>query len=499
MNKILKLTVSTALIIVFAFECFFASEKSNAETAEGQIYSLVPKVEEYYNGIEDYIAKCLRERKTTIDITAYRVTVGNILHVYKSAVFTNPDIFYVDASLVKYQFDNDSIVHYIDPVYILKRSQIPTYTKRFNRAVKYFLSNIDSALSDFQKALLIHDKIIVNCQYKQDGDLAYTAYGAIVNKKAVCEGYTRAYCWLLSKAGVDSKCINIEKKTHCWNYVKIGNDWYHVDVTSDDPLPDSGGHVSHKFFLLSDSKLKSYKTNVHTGYKSDVTYKNDYNCLNTKFNSSFFRKINSQILLIKNIYYFINSNYKNKHYSAFISRKNSKNKVIMLVKDKWRDDNGVVYKRSFSKLCCLDSQIYINSSRAIYRYKPNNRKLRRIFVMPDFWKKDFYGIKACGRYILTDKKKSVISSSAKSKILYIRENKTVLRLPFIRKSSVKIQQKKNYIFKVYKGSGRVRYKSSDRKIARVNSKGVVRALKKGLCTITAVKNSKTFKLKVKVI
>ncbi|MCR5653015.1 MAG: Ig-like domain-containing protein [Ruminococcus sp.] len=499
MRKVIKRIIPLVLIMTFIVTSSLIPVEVNAETAEGKIRSLVPDVEKYYPGIEDYIAKCLREYKTKIDITMYRVSVDNVPHVFKSAVFTNPDIFYVDASYIRYQFDSDRIVHYIIPDYTVKRSRIPAYIKKFNKSVKNFLSDIDSDLSDFRKALLIHDKMIINCQYKSSGDLSYTSYGALVNHKAVCEGYTRAYCYLLSKVGIESKCINNDDKKHCWNYVKIGNYWYHVDVTSDDPMPDTCGYVSHKYFLLNDSKLNSYRSHEHRGYKSDITYKTDYKCTNSRFNSSFFRNIKTEIVLYKNVYYFINNNYKGKHYSAFVSRKNNKNKTIMLIKDRWDNNKGKLYKNSFSKLCALDNQIYISTKRAIYRYKPNSGYLRRVFVMPEFWGNDFYGVESSGRYILANKKKSESSNAAKSKILYIRSDKSVLQLPFIRNSSVKIEQRAKYSFKVYRGSGKVKYISSNKRIAKVNSKGIVTALRKGSCIIKAIKNKKTFKLKVAVL
>ena len=500
MNKVIKKYISlvTAIMLV-ATSLIFLPASANAETAPGKIHSLVPKVEQYYSGIENYIADCLRKNMSNIDITFFHVSVENVPHVYKSAVFTNPDIFFVDATFLRYQFDSDGIVHYITPKYIVKKSSIPKYIKRFNKAVKNFLNGIDIGLTDFRKALIIHDKMIVDYQYKSIGDLSYTAYGALVNKKAVCEGYTRAYCYLLSKVGIESKCINIEKKAHCWNFVKVNGCWYHVDVTSDDPMPDTCGYVSHKYFLISDSKLSSYKSKEHTGYKHDVTYKTNYKCSDKKYNSSFFRRINSEIFFLNNTYYFINNNYKNKHISALISRRNSRNKAVAIISDMWFNKNGNIFNSSFSKLCCLDGMIYFNSKRVIYRYNPNSGKIRKVFAMPDFWYNDFYGIKSSGRYILADKKKSELTKTGKTKILYIRKDKSVLQLPFVRRNTVRIQQKKKYTFRVYRGSGAVRYKSSDRRIATVNSKGVVKAKKRGICTITAVKNSKTFRLRITVI
>lgn len=60
--------------------------------------------------------------------------------------------------------------------------------------------------------------------------------------------------------------------SHMWNLVKIGSDWYHTDVTWDDPLnsrnqADQYGIVYHDNFLISTAALKK------TGHYA-ITFKN---------------------------------------------------------------------------------------------------------------------------------------------------------------------------------------------------------------------------------
>lgn len=115
-------------------------------------------------------------------------------------------------------------------------------------------------------ARYLHDYIIKTCEYdvaacetNDTSPAARTAYSVLVRHLAVCEGYAMAYRYLLDKLGIKSEEVISEEMAHCWNYVQIGGNWYHVDVTWDDPVyqgrkPDDG-RVSHENFLLSDGAI----------------------------------------------------------------------------------------------------------------------------------------------------------------------------------------------------------------------------------------------------
>ena len=72
-------------------------------------------------------------------------------------------------------------------------------------------------------------------------DLRRTAYDAIVNGHAVCQGYSNALYRMLLEAGVDNRIIFGEgvdnsgaRMAHTWNIVDLYGKYYYVDVTWDD-------------------------------------------------------------------------------------------------------------------------------------------------------------------------------------------------------------------------------------------------------------------------
>jgi uncharacterized protein YjdB len=68
----------------------------------------------------------------------------------------------------------------------------------------------------------------------------------------------------------------------------------------------------------------------------------------------------------------------------------------------------------------------------------------------------------------------------------------------LNKKSVTVNVKKNYTLKLTGASGKVTWSSSNKKIATVSSKGVVKGVKKGNCKITAKAGKKSYTCKVTV-
>lgn len=96
-------------------------------------------------------------------------------------------------------------------------------------------------MSQTQKARIMHDWLTVNVEYDDDkGDDASTAYGALVNRKAICGGYSVAYAMLCAHEGIECHVVTGkgrnaegEMEGHAWNIVVIDGHPYHVDVTWD--------------------------------------------------------------------------------------------------------------------------------------------------------------------------------------------------------------------------------------------------------------------------
>ena len=143
--------------------------------------------------------------------------------------------------------------------YLCDRIDRDEMQKALYYKVYELLSGIPDGADALQKELYIHDAICSIVKYEQQGDLSLTAYGALIDGAAICEGYSRAMQLLLRYADIDSTLVlgRAENTGHMWNLVKIENVWYHLDATFD----DTDGHVpSHGFFNMNDRLLKKTHT-----------------------------------------------------------------------------------------------------------------------------------------------------------------------------------------------------------------------------------------------
>lgn len=164
-----------------------------------------------------------------------------------------------------------------------------TYNRAlYEQAVARFLDEyIHEGMTPVQMALALHDGLIENCVY--DESLAKnTGYDLLVNGTTVCLGYAKAYQDLLSRIGIPSIVVSSEAMEHAWNLVQLDGQWYHVDVTWDDPSPDTYGYVSHAYFLLTDQEIAAGEK-PHHDWETDIT------CTDTRFSNAYWRDISSRI------------------------------------------------------------------------------------------------------------------------------------------------------------------------------------------------------------
>lgn len=254
----------------------------------------------FYNQLEETsktIYKALEQNKEKMKSGTYKVEFGNsfsnVLNAqggsdklgdyYQSAIeafiYDNAELFYLSPNKMylkitqysnnKYDvwIDNDTQANYLVDEFSSK-AQVDSCIAQMESVRNNILSRRTGNTIDDIK--MIHDYLVDNISY--DTTLSkqniYDAYGALVRGEAVCEGYARAFKYLMNEIGVP--CVLVmgngtnsqgQTENHAWNYIQINGKWYAVDTTWDDPVIVGGGTLSremkYKYYLKGSNSMSS--------------------------------------------------------------------------------------------------------------------------------------------------------------------------------------------------------------------------------------------------
>ena len=178
-----------------------------------------------------------------------KMTDDEFSTVYHCVVSDHPEYFWVK-SVCSYDHTEDEILH-VTPSYRMNIDELPLAKEKFNKAADEILSGVSVSMTDFEKELYVHDALVRHNVYDStyDAPMTHSAYGALVLKTSVCDGYAKLFQFLLTRCGVPATTVSgYAGESHSWNAVKLDGEWYMVDPTWDDPYETKPDYVSHVYF-----------------------------------------------------------------------------------------------------------------------------------------------------------------------------------------------------------------------------------------------------------
>lgn len=198
--------------------------------------------------------------------------------------YDHPEIFYIDVSKITLTVKSSTILNKTTYRVEIVPSDNKNYllnTFESEEEVDIAISQIENIKNNiitkifnkniYTQILNAHDTLASHIEYDSNSNKenAHNIYGALIEKKAVCEGYAKAFKYILDNLNVEcilvsGNATNSSNKTesHMWNYVKLNNSWYGVDLTWDDPIIIGGSsknNIRHSYFLKGlDSFINSH-------------------------------------------------------------------------------------------------------------------------------------------------------------------------------------------------------------------------------------------------
>ena len=278
----------------FAIECAVESESNplygfNSETSTAVTFESAqqtrapeisgPRLENFDLGIA-YLRNAFVNRETHIEFGFYcDQPIDRAGDVIKNALFVhtkNP----IEGDYLKFQYRQYKVTRYLvasgsrycylifmDVVYMTDSAQ----EVAVSAAVSSLLGNLGvNSMDSYSKIKTIYNWICQNVSYDYAhvGNTEYlkqfSAYGALIEGTAVCQGYAVLLYRLLLESGVDVRVIpgTGNGALHAWNIVELNGVYYNVDSTWD------AGKDLYGYFLCSENdflghvRLDDYRTDA---------------------------------------------------------------------------------------------------------------------------------------------------------------------------------------------------------------------------------------------
>ena len=197
-----------------------------------------------------------------------QVSFDCITKVYRAVLEDHPEYFWLSSGCSgTTKTYGSQITVFFRPEMNAEIRQVPNMRRRFNDYVEDLIRKAKYQTSQlYEQILFLHDYLVTNTDYVLNSSHCYDSYGCLILHKAVCAGYAAAFQVLMQKLGVEcgrvtgwSSSERSGDVSHVWNYIKLSDGYYYIDVTWDDPIVNNGAasdNLSHDFFCVDLNEMR---------------------------------------------------------------------------------------------------------------------------------------------------------------------------------------------------------------------------------------------------
>ena len=192
--------------------------------------------------VYDAIVNGCKDAKADIKIklTGKNIDFNNDLGKILTMVYSDtPECFWYSGG---WSASYDGTTLTISLPYTMTGATLNSAKSAYHKKVSELTRGLDGK-SDYEKSKILHDRLIDTVTYTTTAN-DQNAYGALVEGRAVCNGYARAYQHLMKEVGIPTwyvRGVSFNPTTgvkigHTWNLVKLDGRWYYTDVTWNDQV-----------------------------------------------------------------------------------------------------------------------------------------------------------------------------------------------------------------------------------------------------------------------
>lgn len=186
--------------------------------------------------------------------------------VYQCLRRDRPEYFWLPSSYYLQSVGDNMSIKFADTEsdWLCTAKERETAETKIKNELTKLKNKLPKTASEFEIELYLHDwltkRVTYNKEALSDGEKhkhAWDIVGAFIEKKAVCEGYSKSMQVLLNMVGIESTPVTgVSDEPHMWNMVKIDGEWYHLDATTN----DSDNMGLHAYFNVTDEVVLAKRT-----------------------------------------------------------------------------------------------------------------------------------------------------------------------------------------------------------------------------------------------
>lgn len=373
------IALSGSLVFTEGFLTYGAAE--NAQLKSQAVKEDTKDMEE---PVEEYLKNCFEQRKESIDMSAYNLSWDELKSKVFKLHYEYPQFYTVMRSSSHTETEDQKVQTYY-PNYSLDRSA------ELKAEWKLVEAKTKDCKTDLEKAMVVHDYLCDTIVYSNElgTHKPHDIEGAILEKKAVCEGYALAYKYYMNRLNIPCNVVEgtVPEGSHAWNQIKIGGKWYMVDTTWDDPR--NKDKAQHDYFLCSSAKF----------FEHTPTPGSFEPCNDTKYDDQFWQKTSGNILGYKGGLYYVGYEHDDSGIRYGVFRYDvetgEKDKQVINITEQW---NASATEKEYSAVIKYhDGMLYYNTPKAIWKWNFNDKqKPEKIFDLPQNIKEEIWNIDIVG-------------------------------------------------------------------------------------------------------
>lgn len=239
------------------------------------------QVEEYYyQHLPEELHEAYREIYVHLmcgeDSGSFLAAIGvdDFWRAYYAVLADHPEIFWIGTSAqVEESGLAKQVVAYTFDVTVPAEERAGMQAQ-LGEAADECIRQISPEASDYEKIKFVYEFIINMTDYDSGGIDTQNIQSVLLHHRSVCAGYSKAFQYILNRMGLFCTYITgsiAGGGDHGWNMVRLGENYYYVDVTWGDPVfanqvdGGSGGERVTNYNYLCCTETELFKTHIPSG------------------------------------------------------------------------------------------------------------------------------------------------------------------------------------------------------------------------------------------